>query len=30
MDEKDIFRKLAIGAKFDFKRFKTDAEKLKV
>ncbi|KAJ9590059.1 hypothetical protein L9F63_016821, partial [Diploptera punctata] len=29
MDSEDIFRKLTVGAKFDFKRFSNDAVKLK-
>lgn len=30
MDGLSIFRKLAVGAKFNFKRFQADAEKLQV
>ena len=30
MDAYDLFRKLGSGAKFDFKRFRGDAERLKV
>ena len=30
MDAYDLFRKLGSGAKFDFKRFRSDAEKLHV
>lgn len=30
MDAYDLFRKLGSGAKFDFKRFRSDAEKLQV
>jgi len=30
MDEKEIFRKLTVGTRFDLKRFQADAEKLKV
>jgi len=30
MDGKDIFRKLTIGTRFDFKRFHADADKLQV
>ena len=26
----DLFKKLTFGAKFDFKRFKSDADRLKV
>ena len=30
MDAFDLFKKLGAGAKFDFKRFRSDAEKLHV
>jgi len=30
MDDKEIFRKLTFGTRFDLKRFQADAEKLKV
>ena len=30
MDGTDLFRKLGVGAKFDFKRFNRDAQQLKV
>ena len=30
MDGLELFKKLGVGAKFDFKRFASDAERLKV
>ena len=30
MDANDLFRRLAVGAKFNFKRFEQDAKKLKI
>jgi len=30
MDGLDLFRKLGVGAKFDLKRFRVDAERFKV